>query len=119
MPCQWQQLPHPLSLKAYYTCKGLALSRGFLQERQRTLHEYRMLSVTARRLPEPELELALVGGADAGALSHAPNAHKAGQGMLCDRCLQPIDADAYQANVDRLQVRSGDLPWGGIGLQEF
>ena len=111
MPCQWQQLPHPLSTKAYhYPCEGLAVTRGFLQERQRTLHEYRMLSVTARCLPEPELELALVGGADAGALSHAPHAHKAGLGMLCDRCLQPIDADAYQANVDRLQVRTADIP---------
>lgn len=59
----------------------------------------------------PEPALAVVGGTAAAALSYEPHVHETEPGMLCDRCLQPIDADAFRANVERLQVR-----WKDVGL---
>lgn len=72
----------------YGSCQGvLALCK-------KALKEYQVLEKTA----------AVAGN---GA-SHA-HGHSHGPEMVCDRCLQPIEWEAFQANLQRLQVRHSGI----------
>ena len=84
------------------------MTAGVLQERQRALDEYKLISMSPGAIPTPEPQLGVM-RQTAPVAEPAGLAHSGEEGvMLCDRCLQPIDMDAFQANVDRLQVSSGD-----------
>ena len=83
---------------------------GGSQERQRTLDEYSLISMSPTGGTPLELQRGVV-GQTAPVAERTGHAHSTeGDVLLCDRCLQAIDVDAFQANVDRLQVILQGLP---------